>query len=361
MIKAVKPAIALLIWVALGATPSIARDWEKAISLYKQGQYRAAIAEFQGVTAESPNHADSWKYIGLSYYQLQEYSQAIAPLEKALSLKQAEGASDLDLPVALGRVHIALKQFDKALPYLESLTKQRPNIGANYYALGVAYAGLNRVEDAAAAFRTAAKLDPKDGDSWYYLGVEQFRSGKLDEAIVSLRTGAVSSPKHAEMLGLLAEALLRRGAVEESEARAKLLFDEAVKAATTLRALRDDSPSAELLGRAYLAAKKYPKAEELLERALATTKEPTPVLYFNLGFAAAQNKNWSRSADMLALADKLKPADVNTLAYLGYVYENLRRYPQALDAYTRAYETGGRTNTELKASIDRVTPFARPQ
>jgi cytochrome c-type biogenesis protein CcmH/NrfG len=64
---------------------------------------------------------------------------------------------------------------------------------------------------------------------------------------------------------------------------------------------------------------------------------------------------------MLILADKLKPADVNTLTYLGYVYENLRRYPQALDAYTRAYETSGRTNVELKASIDRVTPLARPQ
>ena len=64
---------------------------------------------------------------------------------------------------------------------------------------------------------------------------------------------------------------------------------------------------------------------------------------------------------MLALADKLKPGDVNTLTYLGYVYENLRRYPQALEAYTRAYEVGGRSNAELKVSIDRVTPFAKPQ
>src|SRR5262252_5310008 len=117
MIKAGKIAVALFLLLIPGALSVAGRDWEKAISLYKQGQYRAAIAEFQGVTAESPNHADSWKYIGLSYYQLQEYSQAIAPLEKALTLKQAEGANDLDLLVALGRVHIALKQFDKALPY----------------------------------------------------------------------------------------------------------------------------------------------------------------------------------------------------------------------------------------------------
>ena len=57
--------------------------------------------------------------------------------------------------------------------------------------------------------------------------------------------------------------------------------------------------------------------------------------------------------------DKLAPGDVNTLYYLGYVYENLRRYPQALDAYTRAYEASGRSNADLKTSIDRVTPLAK--
>jgi tetratricopeptide (TPR) repeat protein len=116
-----------------------------------------------------------------------------------------------------------------------------------------------------------------------------------------------------------------------------------------------------LLGRAYLASRKYPNAEQALERAFTLTKEPSAALYFNLGFALAQNKSWARSAEMLQQAERLNPGDSDTLAYLGYVYENLRRYPQALDAYMRAYEAGGRSNGELKASIERVTPFAKPQ
>src|SRR6185436_17793607 len=81
-------------------------DWEKAVSLSKQGQYRAAITEFQSVLNEFPDHADSWKFVGLAYFQLKEYDSAVMPLEKALALKQAKGESDLDILQALGRVEI---------------------------------------------------------------------------------------------------------------------------------------------------------------------------------------------------------------------------------------------------------------
>ncbi len=335
-------------------------DWEKAVSLYKQGQYREAIVEFQKVISEYPDHSDSWKFIGLSYYLLKDYQGAIQPLEKALALKRKEGRNDPDLLRALGQSHLSVKQYDKALPYFETLTRMQMGVAANFYMLGVTYANLNRTEESNQAFQKAVKLDPADADSWYFLGVQYFRTGKNDEAIDSLRRGLSVEPKNPEMLGLFAEALLRRGAGENDEKKATALFDEAIRAASTLKAVRDDAASTELLGRAYLAAKKYTNAEMTLARALELNKEPSAALYFNLGFAHAQNKSWVRAAEMLARSDKLNPGDLNTLYYLGYVYENLRRYPQALEAYSRAYEASGRSNADLKASIDRVTPLAKP-
>jgi superkiller protein 3 len=336
-------------------------DWEKAVSLYTQGQYRAAIEEFKKVVEEFPNHADSWKYIGLAYYQLKEYEQAVAPLEKAIELKRADGRTDPDALAMLGRAYIALKKYDRALSYFENATKQQPDQAANFYMLGVAYSNLNRNEEAVNAFRSAVKLDPKDGDSWYYLGILQFRAGNLDGAAEALRSGIAVAPRNTEMMTLLAEILLRRSSSETNERRVITLTDEAIRVATQLRAVRDDAVSTELLGRAYLAAKKYTNAELTLSRALQLTSKPTAALYFNLGFAHAQNKSWQRAAQMLESADKLAPNDVNTLTYLGYVYENLRRYNDALNAYTRAYEAGGRANADLKASIDRIAPFAKPQ
>ncbi|MBS1786879.1 MAG: tetratricopeptide repeat protein [Acidobacteria bacterium] len=335
-------------------------DWERAVSLYKQGQFREAIAEFEKVLAEYPDHPDSWKYVGLSYYQLKEFASAIEPLEKALALKTKENRLDPDLYRALGQSHLALNQFDKALPYFESLTKSQANVAVNFHLLGVTYSNLNRPEEAAEAFRKASKLDPKDADSFYFLAVQQFRTGKLPETIASLRAGLVAQPQNPEMLGLLAETLLRYAGTEADERKAVALFDEATRVAMTLKNVRDDAAASELLGRAYLATKRYPQAEAMLSKALETSKTPTATLYFNLGFALAQTKSWPRAAQMFANADKLNPGDANTLYYLGYVYENQRQYPQALDAYTKAYEAGGRSNADIKASIDRVTPFAKP-
>ncbi|MCI0662430.1 MAG: tetratricopeptide repeat protein [Acidobacteria bacterium] len=334
-------------------------DWEKAVSLYKQGQFRAAIEEFQKVVKEVPDHPDSWKFIGLAYYQLKEYQSAIQPLEKAQELKRKEGRNDPDLVRALGQAYLSLKKYEQALPYFEIITRMQMNVAANFYMLGVIYSNLNRGEEAADAFQKSVKLDPKDGDSWYYLGVQQFRSGKINEAIISLRNGIEASPKNPEMLGLLAEALLRQGAAETDGNKGNTLFEEAIRVATNLKAVRDNADSAELLGRAYLAAQKYTNAELMLSRALEGSKQPGAALYFNLGYAHAQNKSWVRAAEMLAQADKLNPSDLNTLYYLGFVYENLRRYPQALDAYSRAYEASGRNNADLKASIDRVTPMIK--
>lgn len=350
--------IALLWTISMTALAGVF-DWERAISLYKQGQFREAIAEFQKVLAEYPDHSDSWKYVGMSYYLLKDYDAAIPPLDKALALKRKENRVDPDLYRALGQSHLALNKYEAAVPYFEALVKAQANVAVNFHLLGVAYANLNRPEDAAAAFRKASTLDPKDADSLYYLGVQQFRTGKLSEATITLRNGLIADPKNAEMLGLLAECLLRQAASESDERKASPMFDEAVRVATNLKTVKDDAAVAELLGRAYLAVKNYKQAEALLSKALEGTKQPNAALYFNLGFALAQSKSWTRAAEMLANADKLNPGDVNTLYYLGYVCENQRRYAQALDAYTKAFDASGRSNTDIKSSIDRVTPLAR--
>lgn len=352
-------ALALLFVTVTVAAAVVTYDWERAVSLYKQGQFHAAIEEFRKVVAEFPNHADSWKFIGLAHYQLQEYGEAMPALQKAIELKTAEGKTDPDLLLALSRVQIALKKYDESLPFLEALAKQKPELASNHYMLGVAYANLNRSDDSIASFRTAVRLQPDDADAWQFLSIQLFKLNRLDEAAASLRKGLAVAPKRAEMLALLAETLIRRAVEEPNETKAAAQYDEAIRAAISLRQVREDAASLELLGRTQLAAKKYAAAEASLQRAVTLSSTPSAALYFNLGLAQAQLKSWQKAAESLSEADRLNPNDVNTLYYLGFVHENLRRFAQALDAYTRAWEAGGRTNADLKASIDRVAPFAK--
>ena len=175
---------ALLISISVatsGATPFIKFDWEKAVSLYKQGHVsRERSLNFGRCWRKLADHADSWKFIGLAYYQLKDYKSAIQPLEKALEIKRKENRNDPDLYRAIGQSHMLLKNYDKALPYFETLVRIQMNVAANFYMLGVTYANLNRAAEASEAFQKSVKLDPKDADSWYYLGVAHFRARQAE-------------------------------------------------------------------------------------------------------------------------------------------------------------------------------------
>ena len=235
-------------------------SWDRAVSLYKQTQYKEAVAEFKRFLAEFPAHAESWKFSGLAHYQLKEYDLAITQLQKAWDLKQAEGRTDNDILLGLSRCHLALNHYDQALAPLENLAQQQNTVATNFYLLGVTYANLGRKKEAANALQTAVKLDPKDADSWYALGALQLRSENLDGAIAALRGGLAAVPSHIEMTNLLAEVLVRRGLAEPDAAKANSYYEEAIKVAVKLKTLRDDAASMELLGRTYLAAKKYTSA-----------------------------------------------------------------------------------------------------
>ncbi len=355
----------LILAISLGAVSVSAQSdtasWERAVSLYTQNQYRESIVEFKKVLAEFPAHSDSWKYAGLAHFQIKEYEPAIEFLTKALELKAAEGQNDLDILPALSRSHLALNHFQAAIPYLETLTRKQSEVANNHYLLGFAYANLTRLKEAATELKAAVRLDPKDSGAWYYLGVLSLKSNQLDEAIASFRNGNNAAPDNLEILNLLAEALVRKGLKEADTTKANSIYDEAIKVATRLKSLKDDGESAEVLGRIYLAAKKYTSAELTLSRALTLTKEPPATLYFNLGFAHAQNKSWGRAAEMLLKADKLNPANIDTLNYLGFVYENLQKYSLAMDAYTKAFEASGRNNAEIKAAIERIAESLKVQ
>lgn len=348
----------IIVALSLLVPPTVSRaavpDWERAVSLYKQGQFRKAISEFEQVLAEFPDHPDSLKFIGLAWFQLGEHAQAIEPLRKSLELKRRDGRNDPELIRALGQALVALTRYEESLPYLETIASLQPDNAANHYLLGVALANLNRPAEALTALRRSLELNPRDGETWYYIASYQFQAGQIREAAATLRQGLAVAPRSPEMLGLLTESLLRLGTSEPDERLAQGNFDEAIRTAVARRSIRDDMVSAELLGRSYLAAKRYPQAEQLLTRAYELTESPGAVLCFNLGFVLARLKSWNRAAERLAQANQLAPDDINTLSYLGYVYENLRRYPAAREAYARAWELGGRQNQELKESLERV-------
>ena len=344
-------------------------DWERAVSLYKQGQYRAAIGEFQGVLTEHPTHADSWKFVGLAYLALDAPAQAIPALQRAFELKEQQERTDPSLRRALAEAHLAQQEYAAALPQLEWLTGIRRTGAAtglggertgDWYLLGVAYAGLERGEEATRALDRALALDPGNLAALQFLAGRSIREGRPAEAIPRLRAGLSTAPKQAELWGLLAEALLRQASEVPDEKERRPLLEEAIRGATTLTSLREEAAAFELLGRAYLAAGRYPQAETALTRSLTRQDQPGANLYFQLGYVLVQLKSWRRAIEMLTQADQLAPRQVPTLSLLGFAYENERRYPLAIETYRRAYLASGETDADLQRTLERLTRLLSP-
>lgn len=344
-------------------------DWERAVSLYKQGQYRAAIGEFQGVLTEHPTHADSWKFVGLAYLALDAPAEAIPALQRAFELKEQQERIDPSIRRALAEAHLAERGYALALPHLEWLTgvqRTRATGGlggeraGDWYLLGVAYAGLERGEEATRALDRALTLDPGNLAALQFLAGRSIREGRPAEAIPRLRAGLSTAPKQAELWGLLAEALLRQASEAADEKERRSLLEEAIRSATTLTSLRDEAAAFELLGRAYLAAGRYPQAETALTRSLKRQDQPGANLYFQLGYVLVQLKSWRRAIEMLTQADQLAPRQVPTLSLLGFAYESERRYPLAIETYRRAYLASGETDADLQRTLERLTRLVSP-
>ena len=203
-------------------------------------------------------------------------------------------------------------------------------------------------------------LDAGNVAALQFLAGRSIREGRPAEAIPRLRTGLTNAPKQAELWGLLTEALLRQASELPDEKERRPLLEEAIRSATTLTSLREEPAAFELLGRAYLAASRYPQAETALTRSLTRQDQPGPSLYFQLGFVLVQLKSWRRAIEMLTRADQLVPRQVPTLSLLGFAYENERQYALAIEAYRRAYLASGETDADLQRTLERLTRLLSP-
>src|SRR5215210_5848294 len=115
MIKRFSAIATVLAFVAVTA---FAQDWDRAVSLYNQKQYRHAIREFHAVLKANPNAWQSWYYVGSSHFQLQSYEDAIDAFQnyvKAAAKDEKAQASGLYF---IGFSQYQLKQYDQAIPNL---------------------------------------------------------------------------------------------------------------------------------------------------------------------------------------------------------------------------------------------------
>jgi len=342
-------ASVLLLAAAMSA---FAQDWDRAVSLYNQKQYRQAIREFHAVLKANPDAWQSWYYIGASHYQLQSYEDSIDASQNYIKAAEKDDKVQQAGSFFVGMSNYQLKQYDKAIPglvryiALSDKTQQKVEPSARA-ALGRCYIFTNRFSEAIPVLTTSAAELKTNANNYYYIGLAQRKLGRDDLAITALNQALAIDSKDADSLALLTS--IHFAQLKQNPAAVKQL----ISVGERLVAVRNDEYAWGVLGQAYLIDKQYVKAAPLLDK-FARAHPDSSGAWYNLGLAHSQSSNWKPAAEALEQSVKLAPTGLAALLELAYVYESDKQYDKAMSAYERAYEASGRKDQTAKAGIDRI-------
>jgi len=339
----------LILVFALAVT---AQDWDHAVSLFNQKQYRPAIREFHALLKANPDAWQSWYYIGSSHFQLQSYDDAIDAFQNYVKSGEKDDKVQAAGNYYIGMSQYQLKQYDKAISTLNRYisfsekTKQSVNTNARA-ALGRSYIFTNRFNEAIPVLTVATTEMKTNATNYYYIGYAHNKLGHADQAITALNQGLAIDPKDADSLSLLADIYFSQ--VRQNPAAAKQL----ISVGERLMAVKNDERSWGLLGQAYLVDKQYAKAAPLLDK-FAHAHTDSGGAWYNFGVALSRSSQWKPAAEALEKALSLTPTNNAALLELGYVYESDKLYDKALASYQKVYDASGQRDETARAGIDRV-------
>jgi tetratricopeptide (TPR) repeat protein len=134
-------------------------NWGRAA--FSARRFDDAIPPLTRYIAAHPNDAGAHITLGLSYFLLKNYKDALAAFQPVESKLDSTPA----LTFAYAVCQTKAGDYEKGLATLRQLTAAHPEIPDNHKALAEAYAARNNFSDAAAELREALKLNPSDAEA----------------------------------------------------------------------------------------------------------------------------------------------------------------------------------------------------
>ncbi len=127
----------------------------KGTEVFYEKKYSDALEFLNQAIALDPNLEEAYAYRAWTYYDLEQYEQALSNVTISLELNPNAIAYWV-----CGAVHQALDNLELALFGFTSTIELQPEASANYFSRAVVYYRLNQFEAAIADCNTALSLDP---------------------------------------------------------------------------------------------------------------------------------------------------------------------------------------------------------
>ena len=161
-------------------------EWlKRSIALEQMKDWQGMLDWCRKWTKSEPENANAWSCIGIAYNE--GYHQGIRIDPEYVSAW-----------FSLGLTYFTLKRYDDAIDAYRQALHINPEFADAWFGLGVAYDGLNRYNDAVDAYRQALHINPEDAGCWYNLGVAYSDLKRYNDAIESLRQALHINPEFAD-------------------------------------------------------------------------------------------------------------------------------------------------------------------
>lgn len=202
----------------------------RAAALVRQGQLEGALQQLQAIVADSPDHAEAYRLLGLAYWIDEQSGKSIDALRSAIRLAPADErarvvlaevlASDRRLAEAerelmqalegasrAGRVHHELAQLYERQSLLPQAAKSfhdsesfGPIVGRDefYRALGAMLVNQADFDGAVAAYAQRIEANPNNGEAHRQLGEIYFLQGRDDQALAEFLAATWLDPRDAK-------------------------------------------------------------------------------------------------------------------------------------------------------------------
>ncbi len=373
---------------AITATDRAADALKEAESLLQKQQYLQAEEKLQTIVTQDSENPQAWFDLGFAQSHQGKTAEAIIAYKKATQLGSKWFEAQQNLGLALAKSG----DLSAAASALRIAVTLKPIVGGQA-ALAAAWLSLAQVteesqpQEALAAYQKAAELDAANSEA--QLGAARMAECSGNSAAAEqqyLKLAAAGNNDSIERLIDLylkqkrfadAETWLRKYmAANPQNAAAQLQLGKLLaaegktqEAIATLEPLYKTSPDHKVardLASLYLETKQYPAAADLLRPLIVQNPtdaqlhldygsalmhqlkyaEAQAVLlkaiqlkpnlveaYFDLGYAAEQNKNYELTVRALDARAKLQPETPATYFLRATAYDNLRMYKPAAANY----------------------------
>ena len=290
----------------------------------------------------APAHLWMWRHL------MQQDSVTQAMRTQALThLRKAHEASpdDPNIQLVLARMLISEGASNEALPLLEGLSKDRPQLRLQYVQLlrarekdrgveDVVTVGLEEIQDAREDFESMVKRNPLDLNAWMQLSQCHIMTRDYDGALEVLErayraTGKEKLIRQAQARVFVASAdyiINSKGGI------AKNLDDIVVLLENSLTLAPNDQAALALLVTVVNSPEIDPDdAIKMLQDKLGSTKSPAMV-HFLLGSKYATKQDFDNAMFHFERARKLSPQTAAVLNNMAWVLSNMPRKDDETEA-----------------------------